>query len=100
MSMSDLEKNPIKDIIEGDFSTRVHELSPETCSFDTASQQIESWRQMGRFSFFNDATYDILTLNHILGLVQCRTLGAMALLEIDKIETKQQESFTKEVHTL
>ena len=95
--MSDLERNPIKDIIEGDFPARVHDLSPEACSFDTALQQIESWHQIGRFSVFNAGTYDILTLNHILGLVQCRTLGAMALLDIDKIETKQQQRLVHDV---
>lgn len=89
--MSDLEKNPIKDIIEGDFAQRVHEVSPDICSFDSASQQIEAWRLDGRFSVFNAGTYDILTLNHILGLVQCRTLGAMALLGLDKIETKKNQ---------
>ncbi len=95
--MSELEKNPVKDIIEGDFSTRVHELNPEVCSFDTAHQKIELWREMGHFSVFNAGTYDILTLNHILGLVQCRTLGAMALLEIDEIETKQQQHLVHDV---
>ena len=89
--MSDLEKNPIKDIIEGDFAQRVHEVSADICSFDSASQQIEEWRLDGRFSVFNAGTYDILTLNHILGLVQCRTIGAMALLGIDKIETKKDQ---------
>lgn len=89
--MSGLEKNPIKDIIEGDFAQRVHEVSPDICSFESASQQIEAWRLDGRFSVFNAGTYDILTLNHILGLVQCRTLGAMALLGLDKIETKKDQ---------
>lgn len=89
--MSDLEKNPVKDIIEGDFPQRVHELNSDICSFESAFQKIEGWRQEGRFSVFNAGTYDILTLNHILGLVQCRTLGAMAVLGLDKIETKKDQ---------
>lgn len=95
--MGDLEKNPIKDIIEGDFLGRVHELNNQVCSFDEAKQQIETWRQMGHFSVFNAGTYDILTLNHILGLVQCRTLGAMALLDIEKIETNQQQHLVHDI---
>ena len=89
--MTDFEKNPIKDIIEGDFDRRVHAISPHICSFESANEQMEAWRLAGRFSVFNAGTYDILTLNHILGLVQCRTLGAMALLELDEIKTKQDQ---------
>ncbi len=89
--MSDLERNPVKDIIEGDFAQRVHDISPFACSFDTAARQMETWRVDGSFSVFTAGTYDILTLNHILGLVQCRTLGAMAVLGLDKIETKKEQ---------
>ena len=46
---------------------------------------------------FNAGTYDILTRNHILGLVQCRTLGAMTLLGLEKIETDSQQ---RAVHKL
>jgi hypothetical protein len=95
--MSDLEKNPIKDIIEGDFAQRVHEVDSGVCTFDTTSEQIEAWRADGRFSVFNAGTYDILTLNHILGLVQCRTLGAMALLGLNKIETKKDQRVVHDV---
>lgn len=95
--MSGTEKNPIKDIIEGDFSRRVHEIDPNICSFDAASQQIEAWRLEGRFSVFNAGTYDILTLNHILGLVQCRTLGAMVLLGLSKIETPKDQHLVHDV---
>jgi hypothetical protein len=95
--MSDLEKNPIKDLIEGDFVQRVHEVTPDICSFDSANQQIEAWRLKGRFSVFNAGTYDILTLNHILGLVQCRTLGAMALIGLNKIETKTEQHLVHDI---
>lgn len=89
--MTDFDKNPIKDIIEGDFEERVHAISPDICTFRSAQERMEDWRLAGRFSVFNAGTYDILTLNHILGLVQCRTLGAMSLLELDEIRTKQDQ---------
>lgn len=82
-------KNPIKAIIEGDFDSRVHDLAVEGCTFTHQAQIVQEWRQQGRFFVFNAGTYDILTLNHILGLVQCRALGAMALLEIENIKTEQ-----------
>jgi hypothetical protein len=89
--MSDLEKNPVKDIIEGDFTQRVHEISSGVCSSDDAAQQMNAWRADGHFTVFTAGTYDILTLNHILGLVQCRVLGAMSLLDLEKIETKKDQ---------
>lgn len=95
--MNELERNPVKDIIEGDFDERIHALSPDECAFDVALDRIESWRQVGCFSVFNAGTYDMLTLNHVLGLVQCRTLGAMSLLGINKIETRQEQRVVHEV---
>lgn len=89
--MRELAKHPVKDIIEGDFAQRVHEINPDVCTFDAAAQRIEAWRLKGHYSVFNAGTYDILTLNHILGLVQCRTLGAMALLDLDEIKTKKEQ---------
>lgn len=95
--MTDLDKHPVKAILEGDFPGRIHEVSPDVCSFDAAAQRMDSWRESGRLSIFNAGTYDVLTLNHILGLVQCRTLGAMGLLGINKIETVQQQQLVHEV---
>jgi len=95
--MSELQKNPVKDIIEGDFNERIHALSSGVCTFETALDRIESWRQVGRFTVFNAGTYDMLTLNHVLGLVQCRTLGAMSLLGISKIETRQDQRIVHEI---
>lgn len=95
--MTDLDRNPVKEIIEGDFAQRVHEVSVDECSFDTALQQMEDWRQASHFSVFNAGTFDILTLNHILGLVQCRTIGAMAILGINKIETEREKRVVHEV---
>lgn len=95
--MSELRKNPVKTILEGDFANRVHDISSLACSFEVASEHMNRWRQDGRLSVFNAGTYDILTRNHILGLVQCRTLGAMMLLGVDKVETDRQQRTVHEV---
>lgn len=94
--MQKLDQNPVKAILEGDFTARIHELSSTECSFDAAAARMDSWREVGRFSIFNAGTYDLLTLNHILGLAQCRTLGAMSLLGINKIETLEQQQAVHE----
>lgn len=88
--MSPLERNPIKQVIEGDFLGRIHEISHDTCSFEAASHQMAEWQTEGEFTVFNAGTFDILTLNHILGLVQCRTLGAMAMLGIEEITAPEE----------
>lgn len=91
------ELDPYRTIIEGDFAQRVHELSPDACSFGVAAQQIELWRMAGRHTVFNAGTYDILTPNHILSLVQCRVLGAMSLLGMQEIQTQQDQLLVHEV---
>ena len=95
--MSVPETDPIKDIIEGDFSQRIHAISSDVCSFNAALQKAEAWRSTGNFVIYKAGTYDILTLNHILGLVQFRTLGAMALLGIESAETDREQLLVHEV---
>lgn len=95
--MGQYRQNPVKEMIEGDFSLRIHRLNREICSFTTADQQIKNCRKNGNYSVFNAGAYDILTLNHILGLVQCRVLGAMALLNINEIKTQHQQLAVHEI---
>lgn len=90
--MSELSQNPVKTILETDFSTRVHELSEELCSFEEASKRVAEWRADDCFTVFNAGTYDILTLNHILGLIQCRIFGAMALHGIAEITSTEEQN--------
>jgi hypothetical protein len=89
--------NPFKEILEGNLSNQIHSLNPDICSFEDASQRVADWQAAGHYVVFNAGAYDILTVNHVLNLVQCRALGAMGLLGIDTIETDQERD---KVHEL
>jgi len=95
--MRKLAKGSVKPVLEGDLALRIHTIKPGECSFNVASQQIEAWRRVGGFSVFHAGAYDLLTLNHIVGLTECRILGAMALLDIEQPETEAQERLVHEV---
>jgi hypothetical protein len=82
-------RSPFMDIIEGDHSRRIHALSSDLCSFEAARQIREGWRRDDKYCVFNAGTYDIVTVNHILNLIQCRALGAIKLCELLSIETDQ-----------
>lgn len=91
------EVDPFKEVIEGDFSRRIDSLSPDLCSFEAALQNAEAWRANGNFFVFKAGAFDVLTLNHVLALIQFRTLGAMALLGVDQIKTDIEQ---RAVHEL
>lgn len=89
---------PAHEFMSGDFTERI--ISPVEngeCSEEETERKIHTWRELGKFSVFTAGAYDLLQLNHMRGLVQCRALGAMALLEIDKIRTDLDR---REVHKL
>ncbi len=87
---------PAVQIIEGDFSDRIHEISPDACSFDSARGIIEAWRAQNYFSVFSAGAYDVFTLNHLRGLMQSRVLGAMSLVGIEEIETEADQQMVHE----
>lgn len=91
------EGDPIKKIIEGDFVSRIHALDSTRCSSEVAVEKIDMWRKDGHFSVFTAGTFDLLTLNHILGLIQYRAIGAAALVGLGKIETEQDQRLVHEV---
>lgn len=95
--MAELTQNPVKAIIESDLEHRVHSMNTDICSFDATQQVADAWREDGHFIVFSSGTFDLLTLNHILSLIQCRVLGAMTLLDMDKIETEMDRRVVHEV---
>jgi hypothetical protein len=95
--MNDFRGPNIKTILEGDFSSRIHQLSLDECSFDVANGKIKTWKDEEAFSVFSAGTYDLLTLNHVLGLMEARSLGAMALLDIASVDTMHDQ---EEIHSI
>ncbi len=90
--------SPAREFMSGDFTERI--ISPTEngeCAEEETARKMHTWQELGKFSVFTAGAYDLLQLNHTLGLVQCRALGAMALLEIEKIRTELDK---QEVHRL
>lgn len=80
---------PAARIIEGDFADRLTVMGPDSeCSFAQAKEKMQLWKDQSRFTVFSFGGFDILTSNHIRGLVQARAIGAMSLLGIQEIETE------------
>jgi len=95
--MGEFTNRSVREMLEGDFSSRIHEISSDRCTFDIAAERMQIWNRSGFFSIFNAGTFDLLTINHIVGLAECRTLGAMAVLGINNIETERQMRSVHEV---
>lgn len=82
---------PARDIIQGDFSDRLTTTGEGSgCSFLQAERKMQYWKTQSKFTIFNFGGFDILNLNHIRGLVQCRAIGAMCMLGIDEVNTGEE----------
>lgn len=83
-------QTPARELMGGDFTDRI--ISPTgsggECSLVETQRKMRHWKELGKFTVFNAGAFDVLGLNHVRGLVQCRALGAMSLLGIEKIETQ------------
>lgn len=89
---------PAIDIIQGDFSSRITTVGEGSeCSFMQANRVRHRWKEQGSFSIFSFGGFDVLGLNHIRGLVQCRAIGAMCLLGIDEVRTPEEQRVVHEV---
>jgi hypothetical protein len=75
-----------KTIFEGDFKDRILDITNGECSFFKTKQKIDQWREANIFSIFHPGTFDLLTINHVLGLTHSRVLGAMSLVKLNKIK--------------
>lgn len=83
------ERTMVQQIIESDFKERLIGIAGEVgCAHYETEARMQSWQAEGRYTIFNAGTFDVLTLNHILGLVRCRTLAAMDILGVESIETQ------------
>lgn len=92
----DVIVNPVKSVMEVDFLDRIHTPNAAVCSYDAAAQKMDEWKQEGHTTIFNAGSFDVLTLNHVLSLIECRMLGAMAVLGIDTIgDMTQQHAVAK-----
>ena len=50
------------------------------CTEVITKKRVEKWKSQGSFVVGNSGGYDLLSLNHIRGLVQARIIGAVILL--------------------
>jgi len=84
-------QTPAREVIVEAVSSKVVAFPNTTeCLLDGARRTRRGWKDTGRFTVFNAGTFDVLGLNHIRGLAQCRLLGAMSLIGIEKIETPEE----------
>lgn len=84
-------KSPATQIIEGDFANRLTLTGKNSeCSFMQAERKMRLWRDQGKFTIFSFGGFDILTPNHIRGLVQARAIGAMCMLGIQEVRAPEE----------
>ena len=59
-------------------STTQHRIaSDQLCVADEAQAVVSEWRSDGSFVVGNSGAYDILSVNHVRGLIQARLVGAI-----------------------
>jgi hypothetical protein len=91
-------KAPARELIEGDFTNRITATGDGSgCSFVQAQQKIQDWKRQGKYTVFGFGGFDVLGLNHVRGLVQCRAIGAMGMLGIEEI---RNDDDYREVHAV
>ncbi len=91
-----IQRAPARQLMEVDFGYRIFSEFAE-CPYDAVDLKVQEWRDLGRYIVFTAGCYDILGLNHIRGLVQCRAFGAMSLLGL---ETVSNDDEFNEVHRI
>lgn len=88
--MFQARQTPAHTLMRQDFESRITGFADRTeCVLEDAQQKMQRWKEAGSFTVFNAGAFDILGLNHILGLTQCRLLGAMSMLGIEKLEEER-----------
>jgi len=88
---------PAQELMRRNFDSRTVDLSGDTCAIVDAQRKMESWRKIGRYTVFSAGAFDLLGINHIRGLVQCRMLGAMSLMALEEVETEHDYRQVHEV---
>jgi len=89
---------PATQIMEGDFADRLTLVGENSeCSFVQAERKMQLWKEQDKFTVFSFGGFDILTPNHIRGLVQSRAIGAMCMLGIQEVTTEKEYRQVHEV---
>lgn len=79
---------PTTELMMADFYERVqsNKRNSETCVHEDALAKVMGWKALGSCVVANAGAFDLLSLNHIRGLIQCRIIGAMCLAGVKEIE--------------
>lgn len=93
--ISNSSNSPVKSILESSFSLRIHPHS-NTCPDLLTKKVISAWKKEGAYTVFQAGSFDLLTINHILGLTYTKALAAMHILNTKELTGDN----IKEVHTL
>jgi len=92
----EVKKTPVNQLLDEDFESR--KVSISECTYVQSKEKISNWKQMDNFVVANGGTFDILSLNHVRGLVQCRILGAMSIIGINELD--HNSTIANEVYKL
>lgn len=84
-----MPKTLAQSIIEREVSDRIIDDS-KICSFVKTERQVQKWKKNNKFVIFRAGAFDLFTVNHILGLVNSRILGAMCFLGIKSISNDRE----------
>jgi len=85
-----VRKSPVNELLNDNFNSLIN--TENECTYEHARNKIRIWRAMGFYAVATAGAYDVLGVNHIRGLVQCRILGAMDLLGINEIKHGTKEA--------
>jgi hypothetical protein len=90
--MKKLVHTPVSEYIASDYFSRFKSKNPSDseCINDSALKIVAGWKKTGSFVVANAGAFDLLGLNHIRGLIQCRVIGAMSLLGVDEISNNPE----------
>ena len=98
--MKNLVHTPVTEYMTRDYLSRFHSGTADEkgCTHENALKVVNRWKNEGAFVVANAGAFDLLGLNHIRGLIQCRVIGAMCLLGLDDIiEDKKTASHVFDV---
>lgn len=91
-----LESRRVLQIVDSDLTARILDKG-RGCSFRQSLDVIDGWKAEGRLTVFQAGGFDLLTINHTLGLQYTRIAAAMVRLGISSISSEAQLAL---VHTI
>lgn len=81
-------QSPARELMMHDFAERALSSDRESCTLEKAERQMRTWKELGKYAVFTAGAYDLLSINHVRGLVQCRMIGAMSLLGMGSVNSE------------